>query len=271
MRAIELLLAELRGGLPRLQGARLSLVVPVRQVVIDEVLPLLPGLPPGVSVILGAAQQVQVRYGAFHVNARLRPSVDLRPAPVLTLELSSQLVAWGLQRASLPSFVRVSGRHLQIWLAEIPALHEVAAFWPHVEAITCASTAGGLEISAALHVTGPPAMTSSAAAARRPPAGREGERDGVGRLEAWARHQLATGLPALAGTRAAGTIPLPVDVLNEWVAAAVTDMATARPAEPGPVSHQGLDLARVASWVRHVRVDATLGVITLDVEVGVDG
>jgi len=270
MRVLELLLTELRAGLPRLHGARVSLVVPVRQAVIDEVLPLLPGLPPGTSVALGADQQVRVRYGAFQATARLRPAIDLRPAPVVTLDLSSQMVAWGLQRASLPPFVRVSGRQVQIWLAEIPALRDLAAVWPHVEAVTCASTEAGLEITAVLHATGTPATTSSAMPARRPPTGREGGRDS-GRLETWVRHQFATGLPALQGARLVGTVSVPVDVLNEWVAVAVTDMASARPTESAAAPLQGLDRARLASWVRHVRVDATPGVITLDVEVGIDG
>lgn len=269
MGAFELVSGELRAGLPRLEGTRLSLVVPLRQSVIDEVLPLLPGLPPGVSVVFGADQTVKAQYGAFHVTARLRPDVDLRPAPVLTLDLASQLVAWGLQRASLPSFVGVSGRQLQIRLAEIPALHDVAAFWPHVEHIRCASTADGLEVSAALRVTATPGATPSTPEARRPPAVRLAGSDG-GRLEAWARHQLALGMPALAGARVAGTVRVPVDVLNEWVAAAVTDMAAPRPAESGSVPHQGFDLARLASFVRRIRVDATPGAITLDVEVGAD-
>ena len=269
MGALELVSGELRAGLPRLEGTRLSLVVPLRQSVIDEVLPLLPGLPAGVSVVFGADQKVQARYGAFHVTARLRPDVDLRPVPVLILDLSSQLVAWGLQRASLPSFVGVSGRQLQIRLAEIPALHEVAAFWPHVEHIRCASTADGLEISVALRVTATPGATPSAPEARRPPAVRLAGSDG-GRLEAWARQQLAAGMPALAGARVAGTVRVPVDVLNEWVAAAVSDMAAVRPAESGPVPHEGLDLARLASFVRRLRVGATPGAIMLDVEVGTD-
>ena len=183
-------------------------------------------------------------------------TVDLRPAPVLTLDLSSQLVAWGLQRASLPSFVRVSGRQVQIRLAEIPALQEAAAFWPHVEHITCASTTDGLEISAALHAAGTPAATTSA---RRRVDGPPVERAGVtaGGSRRGCVINSPRGLPALAGARLAGTVPVPVDVLNEWVAAAMTDW---RPlGRPNPVRRrcQGLDRARVASWVRRVRVDAT--------------
>ena len=61
MGAFELVSGELRAGLPRLEGTRLSLVVPLRQSVIDEVLPLLPGLPPGVSVVFGADQHGEGR------------------------------------------------------------------------------------------------------------------------------------------------------------------------------------------------------------------
>ena len=42
-----------------------------------------------------------------------------------------------------------------------------------------------------------------------------------GRLQSWIQQQLRTGLPALAGARVAGTIPLPVTLLNDLIAEAL--------------------------------------------------
>lgn len=92
-----------------------------------------------------------------------------------------------------------------------------------------------------------------------------------GRLQAWLRNQVAAGLPALAGTTIAGTVPMQVTLLNELIAQAIADAAdgqrdaAARPPGTAP------DLATMARMVRHIRVDAAPGVVTLDFEVGVGG
>ncbi len=92
-----------------------------------------------------------------------------------------------------------------------------------------------------------------------------------GRLQAWLRDQLAAGLPALAGTRVTGTVPLPVAMLNDLIAQGLAD-ATGGAAPASPRAHNGApDLATLLRLVRYVRVDAAPGVVTLDFEVGVDG
>jgi hypothetical protein len=262
------LLAEVRAGLPRLRGTMLTGVVPVRRDVMDDVLPLLPGWPAGVRVALAADQHVQVQYGSLHANARLHRAVALRPSPVVTIELASQLVAWGLRRAPLPPFVRVSGRLVQVWLAEIPALSDMAPLWPHLAHATCTSTPGGLELAFGLHV-----LDSSPEGVPVPRRRRQEDRsmNQNGRLQSWLQQQLASGMPALAGARVTGTVPVPVTLLNDLIAQAVADAAagdltsTARTQGPGP------DLTMLARLVKHVRVDAGPGVITFDFEVGVEG
>lgn len=264
----DLLVGELQSGLPRLVGARVRAAVPVSHAVVQDVLPLLPGLPTGVAVAFGADQQVQVRYGSFFANAVLRPEITMRPLPVVTLELASQLVAWGLQRAPLPPFVRVSGRLVQIWLAEIPALADLASLWPHVDRLTCTSTPSGLELRTDLHIK----AAGEPITARRPAPHSPGDRPMTdGRLQAWFRDQVAAGLPALAGTRIAGTVPLPVTWLNELIAQAIADASDGRPDAEARPPGAAPDLATMARMVRHVRVDAAPGVVTLDFEVGVDG
>lgn len=264
----DVVVGELRLGLPRLVGARLRAAVPVYRAVVQDVLPLLPGLPAGVAVAFGADQQVQVRYGSFFANAVLRPEITLRPSPVVTLELASQLVAWGLQRASLPPFVRVSGRLVHIWLAEIPALADLAGLWPHVDRLTCTSSPSGFDLRTELHIK----AAGEPITARRPVPRSTGDHPMTdGRLQAWLRDQVAAGLPALTGTRIAGTVPLPVTLLNELIAEAIADAADRRPEAVARPPSAAPDLATMARMVRHVRVDATPGVVTLDFEVGVGG
>ena len=90
------------------------------------------------------------------------------------------------------------------------------------------------------------------------------------RLQVWLTQQLATGLPALAGARVSAHVPVQVGLVNDLIAEFLADARTgATPARGGGESPA--DLAMLAKLVRQVRVDASPGVITLDVEAGVDG
>ena len=153
MGLLEMVRAELHGGLPRLTGTHAVVALPLRQAVLNEVLRLIPGVPPDLVIEIGSHRHVLVRYGVFHANARLAPALTTGPAPVLALELASQLVAWGLQRAPLPRFVRIAGRRVNVHLAEIPALREFAPLWRHAEQVSFDSAPGRLDVRATLHVT----------------------------------------------------------------------------------------------------------------------
>jgi hypothetical protein len=266
----ELVQQEFRNGLARMEGTRAVLVVPIRQRVIDDLLPLVPGVPPNVAVALGADRDLQVRYGSFHASARVRPQAALTPAPIVTFELASQLVAFALRRLPLPPFVRLSGRDVHVHLADIPALSELAGVWPHVEHIGFQPLAGGLQIvihlvikSGGTPLPWPGRTTDRSVAARRTPA--------PSPIGAWVQRQLAAGLPAFAGAGVSATVRAPVPLLNDLLAAALVDAARGKaPSEgtPAPARPDGTMMARL---IRHVRVDTSPGVVTLDVEAGVDG
>jgi hypothetical protein len=90
------------------------------------------------------------------------------------------------------------------------------------------------------------------------------------RLQAWLTQQLATGLPALAGARVSAHVPVQVSLVNDLIAEVLAEARTgAAPARSGGESP--VDIATLARLVRQVRVDASPGVITLDVDAGVDG
>lgn len=145
---------EVTRGLPRLAGAQVRAMLPVRQAVLDDVLRMVPGVPADLSIDLGADRQVQVRYGMFHANGRLAAGFTGR-APRLTVELASQLVAWGLQRLPLPPFVAVRGRLVQVDLTRVPALTDLAPLWRHVDAVTFTSAAGRLDVHVEVRVQSP--------------------------------------------------------------------------------------------------------------------
>lgn len=154
MPVLDVVRDEVTRGLPHLDGARLQALVPVRQAVLDQVLRLVPGAPADLAVELGPNRQVQVRYGMFHANGRLAAGFT-GAAPVVGLELASQLVAWGLQRLSLPPFVAVRGRLVHIDLTRVPALADLAPLWRHVDAVTFASVAGRLDVRVEVLVQAP--------------------------------------------------------------------------------------------------------------------
>ena len=188
--------------------------------VVDELLPMVPGCPRGSRVSSRCDQHVQVRYGSFFANAACTPD-DAPPLPVLTLELASQLVAWGLQRAPLPPFVRVSGRLVQVSLAEIPAFSELAAVWPHLAHATCTSTPAGLELAFGFHV-----LDSSPEASFVPRHHREEDRwprvdaCSPGYSSNWAR-----GCRRWPAREWPARIPVPVTLLNDLIADALADVA----------------------------------------------
>lgn len=145
---------ELRAGCPRLEGTRALATIPIRQALVDDLLSIVPGVPADLTLTLGADRQVQVRYGVFHANGRLAPGFA-GDSPRLTLELASQLVAWGLQRLPLPPFVAVHGRQVHVDLRRVPALAPLAPVWPHVESVSFTSIAGRLDVRVAVHVRRP--------------------------------------------------------------------------------------------------------------------
>ncbi|HTU99776.1 MAG TPA: hypothetical protein VMF13_04505 [Luteitalea sp.] len=145
--------AEIESGLPRLRGLTARADIPVTQAVLDEALRLAPGLPRDLRVEIGADRQLLIRVGPVHANARLAPGLSLGPRPRLTIELASQLVAWGLRAVTLPSFVSVEGRLVHVDLASVPALRPAAPWWPHLQQVTFTSTHGRLAVHAAVQVT----------------------------------------------------------------------------------------------------------------------
>ncbi len=155
MRVAEVVRAELQGECRRVRDGRVLAVFPIRQDVLDELLPLTPGVPDGLSLRIEADRSLEVRYGPLHARLRLHPTAVLSPAPVVSFEVASQLVAWGLRRVRWPAGIRIDGRHLHVDLAAMPALAALAPVWPHVEQLAFDSESGRLDVQVALVIQPP--------------------------------------------------------------------------------------------------------------------
>ena len=90
----------------------------------------------------------------------------------------------------------------------------------------------------------------------------------AGRLQAWVRQQIETGLPAFAGARVTGSVPVQVSLLNDLIAQALADAAAGGTLSGGT---PGVDADVPHHPHERCHVDAAPGVITLDFEVGVGG
>ena len=92
-------------------------------------------------------------------------------------------------------------------------------------------------------------------------------------LQHWLAQQLRTGFAAFAGARLAATVPVEESLINELIGEALVT-ATSRPPTGSPAADAsplaGVDLGHLARLVRHARVHASPGVVTLDFEIGVD-
>lgn len=92
------------------------------------------------------------------------------------------------------------------------------------------------------------------------------------RLQSWITNQLATGLPALAGAQVTARIPVQVALLNQLLAEGLADAREGgRPAGGAATSTPALDVPTMARMVRRLEVASAPGVITLELEAGVDG
>jgi hypothetical protein len=90
-------------------------------------------------------------------------------------------------------------------------------------------------------------------------------------MQDWLKEQMADGFAAFAGARVSGTVPVEEGLVNELLAQAVASAASgALSPAPADEAPGGLDVQRLAGMVRHVRVKASPGVVTLEFEVGVD-
>ncbi len=144
---------EAANGFEGLAGARLRATVPLSQVVLNDVLRQVRGVPQGFALDLQPDQVLMVRYGLVHARAVLDPEVRMGGgAPTITLELASTVIAWTLSRALRLEGVRFAGRRVTIDLGALDGLHGYRAYWRHLDSVRLQTTAGYLHADLAVAV-----------------------------------------------------------------------------------------------------------------------
>lgn len=90
-------------------------------------------------------------------------------------------------------------------------------------------------------------------------------------MQEWLKQQMASGFASFAGARVAATVPVDESLINDLIVEAIAAAASGTTGAQRSASPVGdLDVPALARLVRHARIHATQGVLTLDVEIGVD-
>lgn len=144
---------EAASGFPGLAGARLRATIPISEVLLNEALRRVPGVPAGVVLDLQPDNRVVVRYGLVHARATLAPEVRVGDGPPqVVVELASTVIAWTLTQALRTRVARIEGRRLTIDLGGVAALDGFRDHWRHLERVRLQTTAGYLHVDVAAAV-----------------------------------------------------------------------------------------------------------------------
>lgn len=140
-------------GFPAFAGARVHAAVPLTQVLLNEVLRRVEGVPPGLVLDVQPGNRLVVRYGLVHATAALDPDALVGDGPPkILLELDSTMIAWTLSKAVAVKGVDISGRRVTIDLGALDRLTPYRDYWRHIERLRLQTTAGvvHLDVEAAV-------------------------------------------------------------------------------------------------------------------------
>jgi hypothetical protein len=87
----------------------------------------------GATISAAPDNELIVRYGIIRARVVLPRTLDVGSAPQVRLRLASVLIALGLKAAIRLSYVRIDGREVTIFIADIPALRPLHQVWQHVK------------------------------------------------------------------------------------------------------------------------------------------
>ncbi len=123
-------------------GTRAEGTINVSQAALNDLLNLDALALRGATLVVGADNQVVLRYGAFRVRATLPRAIETGPSPRVTVSLASFVVAIALRAALRQPYISVQGRQLAIALADVPALRPMRALWEHLRRAELATEPG---------------------------------------------------------------------------------------------------------------------------------
>ena len=137
---------ELAIGCPGLRGTRVTGTVPITQAVVNDILRASDGASRHVQVEIHPANRIVLHYSALHVEAVLDDALVVGEAPTLSVRLESAIVAWTLKRSLTIPGVQLDGRHITVNLGAVEALHPYRQLFPHIKAVTFATSEGLLNV-----------------------------------------------------------------------------------------------------------------------------
>jgi len=144
---VTILRREAATGFPGFAGARVRATVPLTQVLLNELLRRVPGVPPGLVLDIQAGNRLVVRYGLVHAAATLAPEALVGDGPPqILLELESTMIAWTLSKAVAVKGLRITGRRVTIDTGALESLSPYRDYWRHVERLHLQTTAGVVHV-----------------------------------------------------------------------------------------------------------------------------
>lgn len=145
-------MGEMTARLAQLQGTRAEATIQVTESALNEVIEIARRGRTVPRIRLMGNNRLEVRYGMLHAHARLPVAIGAGPAPRVTLELASRVIAWALHAALRLSFLEFHGRFVTIHLAAVPALAPYRALWPHIRSARLATAPGVLRVEGSLSI-----------------------------------------------------------------------------------------------------------------------
>jgi hypothetical protein len=108
----------------------------------------------GATISVAPDNELIFRYGVVRARVMLPFTVDVGSAPQVRLRLASYLVALGLSAAVRLPYLRVDGRDVTIFIADIPALRPLRDVWQHVKSASLRTESGAVVMDFNISVAG---------------------------------------------------------------------------------------------------------------------
>lgn len=138
---------EAAAGFPGFAGARVQATVPLTQVLLNDLLRRLDGVPPGLVLDVQPDNRVVLRYGLVRATVALAPEALVGDGPPqILLELESTMIAWTLSKAIAVPGVRFSGRRVTIDVGALERLAPYRDYWRYIERLHLHTTAGVVHV-----------------------------------------------------------------------------------------------------------------------------
>jgi hypothetical protein len=140
----QVLVRQVESGLADLAGTNFTALIPITEEVLNQLLRMSGRMRRDVYLSIEDANRLVVRYGVFHVAARVA-GVTMTPSPLVHLRLSSTVIAWMLHAVG-GSWLRIRGRDVSIDLSGASAFGAHRSLWQHVRDMQVTTSPGIMQL-----------------------------------------------------------------------------------------------------------------------------